>query len=536
MQSVFKGIYNTVSNYQNEISSSVFQVTGALALNSALTRVDLPVGYANDEGIYTVFDTSLGITWNGSYLPAGSALTNKLVINPPSGYAVIAEPYIDASGKRVKIGLRKTEETEDSHRLSFDSVLSTAGNTTREGNTITVYDVSTETQTRKLYYSASVMSAGDFEDGIYTGSFYIINGTGSFSKKFRLDYANENSELFKFSISNDSSFAKIVAATPTITVQDTAKLPTLTVNSTSVTEGSAFAVTASFANSSDFNTDSIYYYTIESVSGNVTADDFSDGTMSGSFKVNQSTKTGIFQKQLKFDGSTEGSENFRIYLRPGSYSDVSVADTSITVSDSVKVEAGPYFPGATGATLYSGGLSDLTPFRLNGLCSNVHQITYSAAELTAAGLLANDVICGMRFYLSSPWDSNFDYTNFQIGMQHTANLPSSTTSVTSGYTTVYSELGPIVPNTQAHVSLSTPRINFSNNFTWNGTSNLIIKIAISTPDVQAKSTSAYYYNKASSGNTLYASTSTIGTIYTLSTSIINSLVDFRPQLGLIVAR
>lgn len=532
MQSVFKGIYNTISNYQNEISSSVFQVTGALALNNTLTRVNLPTGYASLEGIYTVFDTTLGITWNGTYLPAGSALTNKLIIVPPSGFAIITEPYVDSTGKQVKVGLRQTQETEDSHTLTFDSVISSAGNTTREGSTITIYDVSTETQTRRLYYSASVLSAADFEDGVCTGSFQIVNGTGSFSKKFKLDYATESNELFKFSISNDSSFAKIVAATPIITVQDTSKPPTLSVSSTSLTEGVGFAVTASFSNSTELAPDYTYYYTIESITGNVNASDFADGVMSGSFKINPNTKVGTFTKQLKFDGSSEGTENFKIYLRPNSYTDASLADVTVAVSDSVKSEIGTLIP-VNGATSSTGTTSPM-PLELRLFTARVTEFVYTAAELTAAGLVANDVITGITFYLSSNWNTSYDYSNLIIGMQHTTNSSTLTAATVTGWTTVYSEVGPFVPNINAHSSLSTPRINFTNNFTWNGTNNLLIKIALSTNyyDDVFKGNNFYY---AGSGQTYFTGSATPGATYGLGQNSFNTTTN-RPKIGLVVAR
>jgi len=526
MQSVFKGIYSTVSNYQNEISSSVFQVTGALALNNALTRVNLPRDFASQEGIYTIFDTTLGITWNGSYLPAGSALTNKLIIVPNSGYAVITEPYVDSTGKKVKVGLRKATETEDSHTLTFDSVMSSAGNTTREGNTIIIYDASTELQARTLYYSASVLNGADFEDRTSTGSFLLVNGTGSFSKKFRLDLNTEGDELFQFKISNDSSFNKIVGSTPVITVQDVSKSPVITVNSSNISEGNTLYLTASFVNMGLGTLDANYYYVIESLTGSITAADFVDNQLSGTIAVNATTKLGYLEKSINFDGATEGQESFRLSLKQGSYTGDTLASTTIYINDIVAAVP-------VNTVTVAGSSTDVGPLD-SYYWSCATEFVFTAAELSAAGINANDRITGMYICLNaaSPWVSSLSggWKNFVIGMQHTSQGSTMTSSVTSGYTSVYERVGPFVPDVATYTSLITPKFNFTNSFTWDGTSNLLTKVVFSnTAFVSGGASLEYSLN----GNMYYARADTSG--YTLATAGTGT-VTYRPKIGFIVAR
>lgn len=333
MQSVFKGIFKTISNYENEINSSPLQFAGALALGNSPTRFRLPVGFASVEGIYTAIETTGGITWNGVTLSPGSVLTGKLSIDPPSGFAVVKEPYLDNTGTKVKVGLRKADESEGRHVITFDSTLVNAGQT-NEGTVINVFDDSTDLQSRTMYYSASALGNFDFSDQVATGSFTMVNGVGTFSKTISNDTFTDNDELLQFTISNDSSFKKIVGTTQVITVKDISKSPIVTVTSNAVNEGEKITITVSFVSSSIGAFDANYYYVLDSTSGTVNSGDFTDGLMQGSFAVNSTTKIGTIEKTLKRDLLTEGPETFNVYIKQASTSGNTIATVGISVVDS----------------------------------------------------------------------------------------------------------------------------------------------------------------------------------------------------------
>ena len=331
MQTVFKGIYKTIERYQSEVSSSPLQFAGALALAGSPTCFRLPVGSISAEGVCTVIETVDGISWNGAMLSSGDSLAGKLTIDPPSGYAVRIDPYLDETGKKVKIGLRKADEPGSVHNITFDTSVTNAGQA-NESVTLHVYDSSGDLQAKTLYYSASVLGPADFADRIVTGSFGMTNGVGNFSKQIRADLNTEGDELLQFKISTDSAFSKVVGTTPVITVKDVSKGPALTVTSTAVSEGEAVTFTVSFATSTVF--DATYYYAIDSVSGLVNGNDFSDGTMNGSFSINSTTKIGTFTKTLQRDLLTEGPESFVAYIKQGSISGDTISSTTISVADS----------------------------------------------------------------------------------------------------------------------------------------------------------------------------------------------------------
>lgn len=106
---------------------------------------------------------------------------------------------------------------------------------------------------------------------------------------------------------------------------------------------------------------------------------------------------------------------------------------------------------------FSGSVSD-----------NRSQIVFNAAEMTAAGFAANDIINGLALEVVSK-NSTQPYSGFTIKMKHTtansttiANLESST-----GFTTVYSA---------THTtSLGWNKFNYTQGFVWNGTSNVRVE-------------------------------------------------------------
>ena len=108
-----------------------------------------------------------------------------------------------------------------------------------------------------------------------------------------------------------------------------------------------------------------------------------------------------------------------------------------------------------------------TPFKAASSDART-QIIYSATELAAAGILANDRITGLLFNITSK-GSTMSYQNFTISYafvpitQHASNVPFA-----GPFTNAY---GPVSINTV--LGLNT--INLTTPITWDGTSNLLIQ-------------------------------------------------------------
>lgn len=104
----------------------------------------------------------------------------------------------------------------------------------------------------------------------------------------------------------------------------------ITPDKTSVNEGDTVTFTIITTNLTSLTE---LYYNI--ISTKITADDFTDGAMSGAFTITNGYGTvggtGSFSKTLKQDALTEGVENFTAVVKTGSVSGNTVA-TSITVS------------------------------------------------------------------------------------------------------------------------------------------------------------------------------------------------------------
>ncbi len=96
------------------------------------------------------------------------------------------------------------------------------------------------------------------------------------------------------------------------------------------------------------------------------------------------------------------------------------------------------------------------------------QYIYTAAMLTAAGISPGN-ITAIAYNVSSNTGADA-MQNFTIKIGTTTQSTATTTYVSSGLTTVYSNANEAVP------PLGWNKYNFSSHFLWNGTSNLIIEV------------------------------------------------------------
>lgn len=186
------------------------------------------------------------------------------------------------------------------------------------------------------------------------------------------------------------------------------------------------------------------------------------------------------------DAHTEGNETIELELSGGDAGGQNT--TTVTIqSDDINPVTGFYHTGQIGSG-NAGGI--YAPF--HGAFQDCRaQIVLSAAELSAAGFAANDIIHGLALEVSSK-NSTQPYNGFTIKMKHTTGTPGGGGQFENGgFTTVYSA---------SHTtSLGWNKFNFTQNFVWNGTSNVRIEFC--------------YDNASTSNNDFVRTSSGATTIY-----------------------
>jgi hypothetical protein len=103
--------------------------------------------------------------------------------------------------------------------------------------------------------------------------------------------------------------------------------------------------------------------------------------------------------------------------------------------------------------------------------SNHYQVVYTAAELTAAGVPAGASLTGLGFSIIEDYGGG-NLNNYTIGMAHTAATNSA--SHNSAALTVVRNASAYNPTVTAAGVFD--MLAFNNNFTWNGTSNILVDI------------------------------------------------------------
>ena len=199
-----------------------------------------------------------------------------------------------------------------------------------------------------LYYSTGgSMEAADFSNNSLTGSFTIVGvgstaGIATVTRTIANDFSTEGSESFTFVVRTGSTSGTVVATSPTITVADVVPTYSVTPSTTVVNEGSTvtFTVTTTGVPNS-----TVLYWTTLQTSGTVSASDFNDSALSGSFTVN--SNTGTITRTITSDRSTEGLEAFKIEVRRTSTSGTIVATSNAVVINDTSGNVGQNANGLT---------------------------------------------------------------------------------------------------------------------------------------------------------------------------------------------
>ena len=223
---------------------------------------------------------------------------------------------------------------EPSYTISAStSTVNEGGSVNFTLNTINVGDGTT------LYYSTGgSMEAADFSNNSLTGSFNIVGtgattGIATVTRTIANDILTEGDETFTFVVRTDSISGPVVATSPTITVADVVPTYSAIPSTTSVNEGSTVTFTVTTAGVPN---GTVLYWTALQVSGTISASDFSDAALSGSFTVN--SNTGTITRTIASDRSTESvTEIFQLQIRTTSTTGTIVATSdSVTINDTSK--------------------------------------------------------------------------------------------------------------------------------------------------------------------------------------------------------
>ena len=231
--------------------------------------------------------------------------------------------------------------------------ISEGGSVTYTVTTTNVDDATT------LYYTLSgTATADDFVGGTLAGSFLINNNTGSFSVNVVGDIITDDGETFTANIRTDSTSGTIVATASEVTITDVGQTEAITQSATTINEGDSITFTLS---TTGYASGTTFWWDIESTNG-ITAADFNDNQISGSFSINSSGQASL-NKQLVQDLTTEGIEKFKLNIRSGSASgSIILSSSEITINDtSVSIGA-----NANGKTF-----GPVNVNRDNGMVSNI---------------------------------------------------------------------------------------------------------------------------------------------------------------------
>ena len=197
-----------------------------------------------------------------------------------------------------------------------------------------------------LYYNTEQGSTGTSASGSdlispNSGSFTIASdggagntGIATVTRTITLDGVTEGPETFRFVVLTDSTTVGVVTRTDDIIINDIIPSYSVGILTTSITEGSSVEFTV---NTSGISSGTILYF---STNGTVSASDFTDNSLTGSFQIvgigTTSVGVATFQRGLvaESSNSNEGDETFNLVIRTGSTSGTAVTTSpTITVKD-----------------------------------------------------------------------------------------------------------------------------------------------------------------------------------------------------------
>lgn len=176
-------------------------------------------------------------------------------------------------------------------------------------------------------------AAGDFTDGLLTGSVTISGNKGSFTKTLSNDITTEGNEKFQV-ILRSSGGASTLAKSGAVLIRDTSVAPSYQVITDKAVLNEGQTVKFTVKTTGVANGTTLYW----DITGDAGSADFTDGLVAGTVVINNNTAT--VSKTVAADATTEGAENFVLNVRTVSAvgsivatsSNVSITDSSISTA------------------------------------------------------------------------------------------------------------------------------------------------------------------------------------------------------------
>jgi hypothetical protein len=165
---------------------------------------------------------------------------------------------------------------------------------------------------------------------------------------------------------------------------------------------------------------------------------------------------------------------------------------------------------STASTFWGWGTGGTLPFggNTNAFSDVKHQYILLSSDLTSGGIVANDVLASIGFYVSG--GTSKTYNGLKIYLKHTI-----ATSINafdgSGLTLVYQA------NSTVNNTVGWKDFTFTNGFTWNGTSNILVSICWDNSGSSIGVNTHYVVTSFSGPNRSYSQRSTSGTGCNLTT-------------------
>lgn len=220
--------------------------------------------------------------------------------------------------------------------LTRTYAMSASTATVFEGNSVT-FGVTTSNVPNgtPLYWTLlstqSSTTADDFTDFLSSGTVIINANAGTIVRTLRANEGNATpNDKFRLQLRTGSITGPIVATSPEVEIIDVPEdlPPTYAVapNVTGVNEGGSVVYTVTTTNVPN---GTVLFWT---VSGGINSSDFTDSLMSGTVTINGNT--GSITRTITNDFTSEGTENFILYIRTNSTSGAIVATAAtVTIND-----------------------------------------------------------------------------------------------------------------------------------------------------------------------------------------------------------
>lgn len=339
-----------------------------------LTTVNVP-----GQTYYWEFVTISGTISGSDFVGGNSSGNFSTAIGTGSFNLTLAEDYSSGEGtESFQVRIRKdsnsgdivattnTITVTDTSKQTYSVTPSSAN--VNEGSSIDfVVNTNGVANSTTLYYTLTNIDAQDLSSGSLTGSFTIsgasgvYNTGGSATVSFGIsnDYHTEGGDPFGFMLRTGSTSGPIVSQN-SATINDTSTGTYNTSSSvTSITEDGGSVTFNISTNPNRAHT--TLYYSLEAVQGTIDNNDFSSGTVTGSFTTN-SSGNGSVSFTTRIDG-TAGEQIFTFNVRLGSTtgrivatsSNVTITETSTQISYQLYGGGGGGGGGVSSNTCGGGG-------------------------------------------------------------------------------------------------------------------------------------------------------------------------------------